>query len=335
MEEIIVKSNTNDIIENPFSIIDEEYSLDITTFNVLDISNQTKNDICNKLESMLLKVPSAVGINNSVDDDKLVAVLSENAQTLIREGKATLNMSKDKRGLLPVLTDKKGKYIEQVRLKKENLTPELIQNMNSLAVQAQLQQIVEQIEDISDGLKTIEAGQRNDRFGTLEAAKRQYLEALECNDIEKKNRLIEHAVVLGNQASEQLIATFKSDIIELTEAKSKKNRDKFMLELKRSMRGINEAKQVCALGYLAIGEEKAMLISLQSYADFIETEIVAKRIGTGTVEQLLHSYDANANSQWMVFPKKIQKSINQIQILPSKNLSSNMLVEAVTTDEEM
>ena len=158
---------------------------------------------------------------------------------------------------------------------------------------------------------------------------------MECNDNEKKNRLIEHAVVLGNQASEQLIATFKSDIVELTEAKTKKNRDKFMIELKRSMRGINEAKQVCALGYLAIGEEKAMLISLQSYADFIEAEIVTKRVGTGTVEQLLHSYDSNVNSQWMVFPKKIQKSINQIQILPSKNLSSNMLVEAVTTDEKM
>ncbi len=336
MEKIVVNSNINNTIENPFAILDGEYSLNNKNFDALDVSRQTKNDIFNKLKSMLLKAPSAAGINNSFsDDDKLVAVLSENAQTLIHEGKATLYMAKDKSGLLPILKDKKGKFIEQVRLKKENLTPELIQNLNSFAVQVQLQQIVEQIEDISDGLKTIEAGQRNDRFGILEAAKQQYLEALECDDVEKRNRLIESVVVLGNMASNQLIATFKSDVVELNEARTRKQREKFMIELKRSMRGINEAKQICALGYIAIGEEKAMLVSLQSYANFIETEIITKQVESGTVEELLHSYDSNANSQWMVFPKKILKSINQIQILPSKNLSSNMLVEAVMEDEKM
>lgn len=227
------------------------------------------------------------------------------------------------------IKDKKtGKMVTQLRLKDissaeklQNLTPSL-QNM---AVMQSLGQLSKQLESVEKKLAIIQKEFNNDRIGKIQAGYSAYLEAIQIEDKDNKNKALISAYKSLSEGRSQLIESSKSRLMEIEtgwwnslwmELKSwnyRKDQKENLNEFVKEIFYIQRSSQIILTIYQELNEPKAMVQSLaplQDMMSFINSEEVIYR---------LNEWD-KSNINWKLMTST---SIKAIENIPNLNQIEN------------
>lgn len=248
----------------------------------------------------------------------------------LKSGEYVLNKSKvavDE--FVTFIKDKKtGKMVTQLRLKDissaeklQNLTPSL-QNM---AVMQSLGQLSKQLESVEKKLAIIQKEFNNDRIGKIQAGYSAYLDAIQIEDKDNKNKALISAYKSLSEGRSQLIESSKSRLTEIEtgwwnslwmELKSwnyRKDQKENLNEFVKEIFYIQRSSQIILTIYQELNEPKAMVQSLaplQDMMNFINSEEVIYR---------LNEWD-KSNINWKLMTST---SIKAIENIPDLNQIEN------------
>src|SRR5690606_15676441 len=193
--------------------------------------------------------------------------------------------------------DKKtGKMIKQLRLKDissaeklQNLTPSL-QNM---AVMQSLGQLSKQLESIEKKLAVIQKEFNNDRIGKIQAGYSAYLDAVQIENKDNRNKALISAYKSLSEGRSQLIESSKNRLTEIetgwwhslwTELKSwnyRRDQKENLSEFVKEVFYIQRSSQIILTIYQELNEPNAMVQSLaplQDMMSFINNEDIIYRL---------------------------------------------------------
>lgn len=210
--------------------------------------------------------------------------------------------------------------IGQLSLSKQQLPSDFMSSMVSFNMQKQLQHISQELIEINSKLDFIEQGQRNDRIALVYAARQQFIEASQIEDIEFQKYIYSQAITTANQARYQLHTSLNSDIESLlTLSKSAHNKNKvndLSLKIRESLTYINISAIITAKAYAALGQQNAYLETLKSYKALLDETFYESTFKGSTYAQALYdNWDVEkyGNSiDWRTLPENISKEISSV-----------------------
>lgn len=180
-----------------------------------------------------------------------------------------------------------GHYGEKVPIKREEFSQGIdpVQMANAMqlrSLQAQVQELQNSIKLIDFNVRDVLQGQQNDRFALYQSGLGLFLEARSVSDEALKKQLTSQAIRALSDASAQISFQLQSDVEWLKsesykEAKGK-NRQLILDRIARINRDFERIHQSCVLKaaiYGDINEYSAMISTLEGYAHFIDTTIIA------------------------------------------------------------
>lgn len=215
-------------------------------------------------------------------------------------------MEKIENGDLKVMTTKEGVMKAEIcypngavkqhmNLKYEDFTK--VPDMSSLvtaaqlqSVNAQLQDVVEQLESIGIAIGSVLQGQQNDRLALCKSGEQLYLEARAIKSKEMRQALTALSLKTLEDARMQMIESIKMDIGEIAAYHEKKTKLKpeeieaCIMKINCAFDVINQASFLKAGIYYEQRETEAMAFSLGEYARFLTEQIQPNA-------QLLYYYD--------------------------------------------
>lgn len=286
--------------------------------------------------NIIRRTPAFISFLKSFKPVELFDVtMSEYAQKALESGEWRFCVRKDGSGFAPLLRDAQGRFVEQVRLNPKQVTPDLVSSLNNLAIQQQLAQIVEQLEELNHAIERVEQGQRNDRIGLMKSGQQLALEAFNAENAELRKMLFFQSLETLSNAKYQLIETMKTDIKELMQIHN-------AALIKKWIHESSEAMNTCASkirqGFLAVNrttmlrtaiyseqrEYKLMQLELKAYGQLIEEDFL-RNIGEGRVIDYLGESQKIADNFWSTYPNHILETIKNFEIRAQSNLiDSNM-----------
>lgn len=213
-----------------------------------------------------------------------------------------------------------GKMVQQLRLREisnseklQNLTPSL-QNM---AIMQSLGQISKQLESVEKKLAIIQKEFNNDRIGKIQAGYSAYLDSIQIEDKDNRNKALISAYKSLSEGRSQLIESAKSRLNEIeigwwtsfwNELRSwnyRKDQKENLSEFVKEIFYIQRSSQIILIIYSELKEQKAMVQSLAPLHDimsFIKDENVLIR---------LNEWD-KSNIDWKEVSTSSLKAINAI-----------------------
>lgn len=292
---------------------DKLYRYDETGFLAIPFAN-TQKDVWDYAIKKISKLPAFVEFLQSLKPVEMFeATMSASARELYEKGELVLRAAKKGDGLIPVLSDLNGKFVEQVRLNAKQMTPDLISSLNNLAVQQQLGEVIERLETINENLYCIEQGQRDDRIALSFSAKRKFIEALALENEDVKKVALFEAASTANNARFQLMESMKSDIKQILVAKNAQKRNRLLENIRYSFSHINLATGIASASYNALEEYRAMAVTLKGYQSFItQTLLVYDKNTDQKVFELLHSWDNQSDGMWLDQPLHLEEKISTL-----------------------
>lgn len=276
-------------------------SANVATLKNTDLTNNHSNifvdfrhknansfdEINRSVFSVLRNVPAFVEFLNKFGENykNFEVVFPKGVLEKLKSGEYIMNKKKDLDEFLAFVKDKKtGKMVTQLRLKDisnveklNNLAPSL-QNM---AVLNSISQLSKQLESIEKKLSTIHKEFNNDRIGKIQAGYSAYLDAIQIENIEVKNKALISAYKSISEGRSQLIESAK---LRLTEIKTgfwtifwkelrsinyKNDIKESILEFKKEVFYIQRASQIILTIYQELKEPKAMVQSLAPLQDMM------------------------------------------------------------------
>jgi len=216
----------------------------------------------------------------------------------LKSGEYIINKSKGSVDeFVTFVKDKKtGKMIKQLRLKDissaeklQNLTPSL-QNM---AVMQSLGQLSKQLESIEKKLAVIQKEFNNDRIGKIQAGYSAYLDAVQIENKDNRNKALISAYKSLSEGRSQLIESSKNRLTEIetgwwhslwTELKSwnyRRDQKENLSEFVKEVFYIQRSSQIILTIYQELNEPNAMVQSLaplQDMMSFINNEDIIYRL---------------------------------------------------------
>jgi len=319
----------NDLIRSEkfeIDVLDESlYSFDIHNFGSRFFV-KSQEILFERISRQLEKSPSFWDFLRSIKPvEALEAQMSHYGEEMYKKGEWFLKYSKTKNGLIPMLTDKSGSFVEQLVLKAKTTSPELVNSLNNLSMQTQLGQLVDQMNTLNNSIHRVELGQRDDRIGLVYSARQQYIEAVSMSNIEFQAQAFLNAARTANDARFQMMQSTRSNIEQIIgNTASKKEKIELSNNVRESMQMINEATELCVITYSTIGETKPMIAALKSYKVFIEQTFLSVRSDGLTTFQKLHQNWHGSDNEWLLMPGKLVKKLDDIILL---KLDSKVLVE--------
>lgn len=284
----------------------------------------------NKANKLIKKIPAFINYLSSLKPQQLFDLgMSGTAESLYKSGKLILKMRKDGNGFLPILCDKSGKFFEQVNIKPNQMKPQLAEALNSMAVQQQLSEILDSLEEMNLKIESITQGQRNDRIGLYYSARQQYIEALNIKDSILKQQALMNVIKTANDARFLLMETMKTDIKFImsknsnlfndSKASSKEIEDKLM-NIRESFKLINDATGICALSYTELDENEALKSSLCAYKNFIQQCLLNKNENNKLPYECLQQWDNLTDNMWLYTPKIVFEKLEKFTVKIKDNL---------------
>lgn len=292
---------------------DELYRYDEAEFLAIPFAN-TQKEVWDYTVKKLQKLPAFIEFLQGLKPVEMFdASMSASARELYEKGELVLRAAKDGDGLIPILSDLNGKFVEQVRLNPKQMTPDLVSSLNNLAMQQQLGEVIERLEAINENLHSIEQGQRDDRIALSFSAKQKFIEALALDNNDVKRIALLEAANTANNARFQLMESMKSDIKQILSTKNAQNRKRLLGSIRHSFSHINLATGIASAAYNALVEYRAMAVTLKGYQAFINQTLLARGIGAGPrVFELLHSWDSQADGMWLDQPLHLEAKIRTL-----------------------
>lgn len=255
---ILKKSHSNDILDLSKSELNKRYDA-----NLKQIVNSFRN------------VPSFIEALKSINKDDLYKIIiPEEVSEKLKDGSAKWNF--DKTGLqLPTISNQDGSIICQVRL--EEIKPDYFSNLNNIALQSTLADILNQLEELNEQVLNVLQGQHSDRIGIIKGAEETYKQALLIKDSDTRKHLLTQAITKLNIGRSQLIEsldnktkfidklpkspfqiTYKSLFKIFNSEKVERN----FLELQSIFENIISSTSYIALAYEELGELHSLEESL-------------------------------------------------------------------------
>lgn len=224
------------------------------------------------------------------EGSRFVVDMSPDMIKAVKEGKLKFSTNKQGQMFAQFLKPNSTEFGKKIPIKEEVFRKGIdpVQMSNALqmsAMQAQLQQIAEEIAAISYTVKDVLVGQQNDRIGLYYSGISLYLEARNVSNEVLKNALIVQALHSLADATMQLTLTMKTDIDFLLREDYKKVKgksvdliDERMQSINRAFGFVHQATMFRAGIYCERGEFNAMSQVLMEYSNFIE-DTVSKNAG--------------------------------------------------------
>ena len=244
---------------------------------------------------------------------------------LIKKG--TYRFLLDKKGrILPSIYDGK-KIVQQVRLRRTDVTPQLSASMSNLLMHMQLARIIDGIEYLGEAINHIHRELHNERIASSKSARDKLLQAKNIHDTRMRERMVLEAISKATDAKNVLMCNF-SDNLAFLEERSKKSTTGMVFDFKgekkdpkrcaeesfQDLVAITNAVQVECEGYSILREQYACQQCLCDFRDFIKNNGLDKRDTLLKINENLKIKNVGMVNQFI-------QTVKQIDDLSEKPLS--------------
>lgn len=298
------------------------YNYDFTSYSLAPLQTAAGVAVLDKVKQTIFEHVSEAHLLKQLmtkNDTEYTAKLSNKVKEKIKTGEWSFVVRKKTNELYAVLKDNKtGKNKSFVTLE-----PKLIENLGNLpelsAIQGQLAEINEKIDQLNQIVERVEQGQYNDRFAGFFSARQQVLEGLAANDEGLKRELLMTAVKISNETIAKLMFSVHQDAVDFTNLKIKSKEFKRIDQFLQNEIGyLNATIQISLIAYSALGEEQSLLAALSNYRSFIN-QVLLKEVGESQhtvawqIDNVHQGSDGQFNKMATGVTTQIESLINDIQ----------------------
>jgi len=328
MEEIVPNEKKEVIYVTPEGVADTafpEYSYDVEEcFN--DVPEMAKTllrrarSAKKAIERMLYEAPAFINlVKASIPEWSLQAVLTDEQKLLLRTGALELMTKKDGSLMATLIDPETHKIVATVPLQDVNLTPVLSQAMTNYAMQMQLAQIAEDIQEVQTAVEEVRQGQEYDRLATAYSCQQKLIQAMAMRNPELRTNALLRIAMDAEDSRNLLMQSQSVNIAFIKEqpesfwgklisgAKPEKIEGR-MHEIRESLGTVNLVSLAEAIAYQEMGEDDAARQSLEYYAEYIKKTYLDTE---GLVERL-DMIDPAPENYWTKALPEIQKRIMEL-----------------------
>lgn len=209
-------------------------------------------------------------------DTELVANLTNEAKAMIEKGEWSLGLKKESREILAMIKDNAtGKIKSQVTLVEKNLPKDLGTLPTLAAMQMQLAEISEKIEELNHNVLRVEEGQYNDRYAGFYTGRQLTIEALSSSNEQIRTNLLLEAIKINNETISKLMLSVHSNIKPLQDPKIKKaEAERLTNFVETSLGYINSSVQLNMVAYTELHEQQALVSTMINYESFLNQTLL-------------------------------------------------------------
>lgn len=216
---------------------------------------------------------------------RYVVDMSEDLIKAIDKGAVKLDCKKTGE-IFAQIREASGHYGNKLPIKKEliaaGIDPFSVGNaLQMKAIEHQLNDMMDTLEDIGQDVSEVIQGQQNDRIGLYNSGLNLYLESRNIQNQEFRMLVAAQALKSLSDGNEQILQELRSDANYLLEGKYKQKKGRSAEEIQDRMMNINRCFDVIHRSYLLKagiyyerGELQAMLSTMDEYGKFLQREIV-------------------------------------------------------------
>lgn len=270
--------------------MNEIYMTNQYAINDLKKTIQTKQTEADSILNKISEIIKAVAIAEETpqtekEDMRFVVNMTEDIKTAIKTGKLKLDYNK-KTGELYAQLRENNRFGKKLSIKEEVVESGIEPSEVASAVQLQmiseqLENLVETLESIGEGVLLILQGQENDRIALYYSGQNLYLESRNIQDEVLKKYIVAQAVQSLSEANAKMVQQVKSDIKFLIEKQHMRQKGKRIKAIDETVRSINKAFEVIYYSavmkagiYYENGEIPAMLTVMDEFGKFINQLIL-------------------------------------------------------------
>ncbi len=239
------------------------------------------------LNEIMAACPALAEVVNGLETtEHLKLIFSDEVKKGMETGALKLMERKDEIGRFKaVVVDQAGKIrnIPDIKIDKalQGVDPaQMASAMQGMAIQMQLQDIKDQLEEMSMALNDVLAGQHNDRLAKYFAGVSLYKESLSVKDENLQKELTNSAIMMLSDAYSELSVSLKYSIDSLCSKYNEKDNsfkkiksDQLCIEMAKinsSFEAIHKTVMLKTAIYYKEGEYVACSTVLNGYANFVE-----------------------------------------------------------------
>jgi len=272
------------------------------------------------LQAAASKIPALLKVFESTEGQtELIARLSAEARQKLASGEWSWLFAKDGSGMLPTLRDEAKQWAEQVRLEEVTRHPELLDSLVTVAMSINLVMLAEQINQLSDAVERIAAGQHLDRVARFYAARQLYIEAMGMTAPDHRRATLLHAAHVSTEAAAMLQQELKYELTGLAATKGIKQLDRSTERIADGFSYLNDTTQLSIFAYSALGEQRALLASIRSYQCFVEDTLLSVPDGISlnaykgaSLADIMYASSERSNVDWREVPIAVVKTCEAI-----------------------
>ncbi len=258
----------------------------------------------------------------------LIARVPKYVQELIDNG--TYRFMIDKNGeILPAIRDAKG-IVKQVRLEDAVLkSPELVHSLSNLSIQIMMNQILSEIQSISDSIRSIQIDMQNDRLALADSAMQSIQQAFLIKDISLRDFAILDCIHKATEAKCTLMRNFQTNYSCLKNAQKQNALDfiKGMVGSDKTLAASNDAKsdlisimnsmRVECMGYGALGEYESERKCLSQFKAFIKDNRLTDKNTLRLINEGLEKKETDFVDQFTTISNRIS-NFEKISLLDNE-----------------
>lgn len=278
-------------------------------------------DTMSKIEKMLYSSPSFINlVKASVPVHELQAVLTGEQKAELATGALKLMTKKDGSLMANLVNPNTNRIVSTVSLQSVNISPAINQAMSGFAMQMQMAQIAEEIQNVQIAIEEVRQGQEYDRLAMAYSCQQKLIQVMKIRDPQLKQMALMQIVSDAEDSRNLLMLSQKTNVAfimsqpesffgKLLSGDSSEKINARMGEIRESLGAVNIVSLAEALAYRDMGEDDAALESLRYYASFIKKTYLDD---PGIVERL-DLIDPSPENYWS---KNLPDIQNRIMSLP-------------------
>ena len=312
--EIALPTKTSIIVD----VTDKSYyNYDFQSYSLVPLQKAAGLTVAENIKKGLFSHISEVGLIEKLANKgnvEYVANLSDYAKEKLDSGEWALGIRKKTGETYAVIKDTAtGRNQSFV-----NLDARTVKDLGNLpelsAIQVQLAEITEQIEDLNRLVERVEQGQYNDRYAGFFSARQLVVEGLAANDEKLSKELLTSAIKTNNDTIAKLMLAIHKDANDFIDIKTK-SKDARRIDnlLQNSIRYLNSSVQLNLVAYTAMGEEQSLLATLTNYQSFIEQTLLKEIGDTGrTVAWKIDNAHKGCDGKFNEISSNVSSKITQL-----------------------
>lgn len=283
MDLTVVIPNLNELMINTTDLSLYDYNLN--NFSLVPIQEITSKNVYKKISDQLKKNVSSGKIATKLMDRnefEYVANITKDLKEGLKNGDISFVVEKITGETKASLRDNKtGKFIKNIDLNKRDIKD--LGNLPELAaMQNQLNDISEQLENLNYNIKRVEQGQYNDRYSGFFSSRQLLLESLSIEDKSLQRQVLSAAIQNSNETIAKLMLTLRQDANEFLDFKLKQNvANELEFRIGESLSYLNSTVQLSLITYTVLEEPKALLATMSNYKAFVDQTLL-EPIGENT-----------------------------------------------------